>query len=149
MTRDDTETTQGREALFLGPDHCSPVARTDAPGVAEVGEPFAFRAAVAGHFPALPATPPPSGYVATPVRPREVRRRWAIQPGQRFGKLVAIDRAGSVVENERTRQIWRFACDCGRVIERRSDHVKPGTASHCGCSGSGWPFGVKRGRRAA
>lgn len=49
--------------------------------------------------------------------------------GRRFGRLVALDLA----RIERRRTIWRFACDCGRTVEKRAHHVRDGRTSSCGC----------------
>lgn len=51
--------------------------------------------------------------------------------GQRFGRLVAIERIGM---NDKGKSMWKLQCDCGNIIERPIDAI---TATHgvrsCGC----------------
>lgn len=49
--------------------------------------------------------------------------------GERYGRLVAIDRAMS----EGGRSMWRFQCDCGNEIVRRLEVVRVGDTRSCGC----------------
>ena len=56
-----------------------------------------------------------------------------IEKGQRFGRLVVIEKIGSRKYNGYSRSLWKCVCDCGqeRVFETRSL-----TSSHtrsCGC----------------
>jgi hypothetical protein len=58
-----------------------------------------------------------------------------ILDGQRFGRLVVIERSpstGSGREKYRTRHV--FQCDCGSVVITRMDAVKDGSTRSCGCS---------------
>ena len=50
--------------------------------------------------------------------------------GQRFGRLVAIQRVGS---NKQGLAVWQFQCDCGKVIEKVGREVWRGNTSSCGC----------------
>lgn len=49
--------------------------------------------------------------------------------GQRFGKLVAIARAGSVNRNA----AWECQCDCGITKTIQARHLKSGNTVSCGC----------------
>ncbi|KMO40978.1 hypothetical protein [Methylobacterium aquaticum] len=56
-------------------------------------------------------------------------RRPAIEPGQRFGRLVALER--SFVPGRHA--VWRFTCDCGNNCTARIEHVRAGRTTSCGC----------------
>lgn len=50
--------------------------------------------------------------------------------GQRFGRLLVRSRAvGSSTKNAR----WFCLCDCGNLIEARSQHLRDGAIRSCGC----------------
>lgn len=49
--------------------------------------------------------------------------------GQRFGKLVVIERA----ESRRGRACWKCQCDCGNIKEVCSMELKRGETLSCGC----------------
>lgn len=49
--------------------------------------------------------------------------------GQRFGKLVAVERVGS----SRYGAIWRCTCDCGGTVERAAALLRSKRAQACGC----------------
>lgn len=60
--------------------------------------------------------------------------------GQRFGRLVVLERSFDVPERHwrsedarfnRTR--WRCACDCGNVIRVDGQSLKRGKTRSCGC----------------
>jgi hypothetical protein len=58
-----------------------------------------------------------------PARPLELS-------GQRFGRLVAVERDGS----RRGRQFrWRCLCDCGRAHSVVGSDLKAGNVQSCGC----------------
>ena len=50
--------------------------------------------------------------------------------GQRFGKLVVIERAGSTSDGHAK---WKCKCDCGNFTEVRGDSLRNGSISSCGC----------------
>lgn len=50
--------------------------------------------------------------------------------GQRFGKLVVIERAG-VTDYRHT--IWKCQCDCGNITYGTYGHLVHGDKSSCGC----------------
>lgn len=50
--------------------------------------------------------------------------------GQRFGRLVVIERAGS---DKHRRATWRCQCDCGKVRVFYSCNLINGRAKSCGC----------------
>lgn len=49
--------------------------------------------------------------------------------GQRFGRLVVIDRSSQQAGNA----TWHCQCDCGTRVIARSDHLASGTTKSCGC----------------
>lgn len=53
---------------------------------------------------------------------------------QRFGSLVAMEPTGESSRNKQ--RIWRFRCDCGKIIERPISEVtkKTNPTRSCGCS---------------
>ena len=53
-----------------------------------------------------------------------------ITPGQRFGRLTAIECAGFT--SDRSRQ-WRMLCDCGKEIAVRLSNLNSGGTTSCGC----------------
>jgi hypothetical protein len=57
------------------------------------------------------------------------RRRLTPKPGDRFGKLVAVERTFS--PNHLT--YWIFRCDCGTTHTAQLDHVLTGHTASCGC----------------
>lgn len=50
--------------------------------------------------------------------------------GKKFGRLSAINRAGS---DSTGVAMWRFRCDCGNEIVARSNLVRRGHTQSCGC----------------
>lgn len=50
--------------------------------------------------------------------------------GQRFGRLVGIERRGST---ETGIAVWLFRCDCGKEVELPGSRVRMGGAQSCGC----------------
>ncbi len=52
--------------------------------------------------------------------------------GQRFGKLVVIDRAPS----SRRRANWNCLCDCGATRVARTANLRSSRTRSCGCAGS-------------
>lgn len=49
--------------------------------------------------------------------------------GQRFGRLVAVERA----PNHKKMTVWLCRCDCGRLTEVQSGHLRGGKIVSCGC----------------
>lgn len=49
--------------------------------------------------------------------------------GKRFGKLVALERAGS----KNKRALWKCVCDCGNAAEVTSSRLVSGSTRSCGC----------------
>lgn len=56
-----------------------------------------------------------------------------IQPGQRFGRLTAIEPAGYKHWRRERRPLWRFQCDCGNTIVTLRESVRAGNTRSCGC----------------
>lgn len=50
--------------------------------------------------------------------------------GQRFGRLVVIERTGS---NKQGDVMWRCKCDCGTIKEVTATHLRSGASKSCGC----------------
>jgi len=50
--------------------------------------------------------------------------------GQRFGKLVAIDRTNSRLNGL---SVWNCICDCGNSVSVRSSSLLDGNTRSCGC----------------
>ena len=50
--------------------------------------------------------------------------------GQRFGRLVVIERSGS---DKRGRATWLCKCDCGNITIAQSGHLTGGYTKSCGC----------------
>lgn len=53
--------------------------------------------------------------------------------GQRFGRLVVVERAGS---NERKHATWLCRCDCGKTITLLGYNLRSGNTNSCGCLNS-------------
>jgi hypothetical protein len=49
--------------------------------------------------------------------------------GQRFGKLVVIERA----KNRGKETFWKCKCDCGNIKDINASKLKNGTTKSCGC----------------
>lgn len=50
--------------------------------------------------------------------------------GQRFGKLIVIERVGKVGNGK---AIYKCVCDCGKEVIRRGDNLQTGDTKSCGC----------------
>lgn len=50
--------------------------------------------------------------------------------GCRFGRLIAIERAG---RDNRRNALWRCKCDCGKEIITRGSSLRAGVTQSCGC----------------
>ena len=50
--------------------------------------------------------------------------------GQRFGRLLVIERAGSAPDHHR---LWKCVCDCGKFTVVPSNSLKLGRTQSCGC----------------
>jgi hypothetical protein len=53
--------------------------------------------------------------------------------GQKFGRLTVMSRAPATAGNRGAR--WNCECECGNTTISRSDAIKNGRASSCGCLG--------------
>ena len=49
--------------------------------------------------------------------------------GQRFGKLIVIERA----PNQGRNTMWKCQCDCGSITTTRSDSLRSNMTRSCGC----------------
>ena len=59
--------------------------------------------------------------------------------GDRYGKLVVVQYGGKI----KNKHCWTCRCDCGGEITVRSDYLRRGQRSSCGCLGRG-KRGTKR-----
>lgn len=50
--------------------------------------------------------------------------------GQRFGKLLAVERIGS---SKHQRAVWSLRCDCGAVTTSEVQPLRSGAKQSCGC----------------
>jgi hypothetical protein len=57
----------------------------------------------------------------------------AMEPGARYGMLVAVQQVGHKVRGGHKRAIWLFRCDCGKEVTRTSDSIKESHMCSCGC----------------
>lgn len=56
-----------------------------------------------------------------------------ISPGQRFGRLVVIRKAGKANSHG---VLWECKCDCGKIKLTRSNYLTIGATTSCGCYAS-------------
>lgn len=55
--------------------------------------------------------------------------------GERFGALVVVGRAPSIISNGHTTTRWMCRCDCGTEKVISGKHLKSGKVISCGCIG--------------
>ena len=54
--------------------------------------------------------------------------------GQRFGRLIVIDRANNYISNKGQKHSqWNCKCDCGNIVTIRGTNLKSGKSMSCGC----------------
>lgn len=53
--------------------------------------------------------------------------------GRRFGKLLVIERAGTVTQGTARRALWRAQCDCGKQAVTDGYSLRSGRTKSCGC----------------
>jgi hypothetical protein len=54
--------------------------------------------------------------------------------GQQFGRLLVLERAGSIQDGPRsTSVLWLCRCDCGNLLKVRGSYLKLGHTKSCGC----------------
>lgn len=55
--------------------------------------------------------------------------------GHRFGSLVAISRGPSIRtgKDKKPKTTWNCKCDCGNQVTVRTNNLRSGTTSSCGC----------------
>lgn len=51
--------------------------------------------------------------------------------GQKFGKLLIIERAGSTSDGK---ALWKCQCDCGNIVIKSGDSLRNNNVQDCGCS---------------
>lgn len=52
--------------------------------------------------------------------------------GERFGKLIALEK----VQSKNNQTFWKCKCDCGNICEVRTNSLKTGHTTSCGCISS-------------
>lgn len=55
---------------------------------------------------------------------------------QSFGKLIVIERDLTKPTGKNCPAYWTCKCECGNIVSVRSDHLRDGTTSSCGCINS-------------
>lgn len=63
-------------------------------------------------------------------RLKEYREKNFNLTGKRFGKLVALERAGL---DKYQNSLWKCKCDCGNTITVRGENLTSGVTKSCGC----------------
>lgn len=69
----------------------------------------------------------------------KIKRKRGGQPldliGQRFGRLLVIERAEDHIDPKsgKHKTMWLCQCDCGNTYVTRGNSLKSGTAKSCGC----------------
>jgi len=53
--------------------------------------------------------------------------------GQRFGRLVVLERAADHISPSRPCVMWRCKCDCGAMVDVSSHSLISGDSHSCGC----------------
>lgn len=53
--------------------------------------------------------------------------------GQRFGRLVALERADDLVYSGKNFSAWRCQCDCGEIAVATTQNLRRGLNKSCGC----------------
>ena len=49
---------------------------------------------------------------------------------QRFGRLIALELSGKKIKRS---YVWKCQCDCGNIVEIKSDYLLNGDTKSCGC----------------
>lgn len=72
----------------------------------------------------------------------------AIDPGQRYGKLVVLERAGTYHYRSGSNAQWHCRCDCGKETVVHAKNLRSGNTRSCGCGQlDGWRRARERSRR--
>ncbi len=53
--------------------------------------------------------------------------------GQRFGRLIVVQYAGSMIRGGKSRSNWLCLCDCGKQRPIGTEYLRMGTSRSCGC----------------
>ena len=53
--------------------------------------------------------------------------------GQRFGRLVVVERLPNYVTKTGQEAVWKCQCDCGAFISARAGQLRGGHVRSCGC----------------
>lgn len=53
--------------------------------------------------------------------------------GQRFGRLVVLEKGPPRPSGKLSYVTWRCRCDCGSIVDVRGGHLKTGNTESCGC----------------
>ena len=63
---------------------------------------------------------------------KEIQTKYSDLIGQRFGKLIVIEKLGSIAEN-RSDIYWKCHCDCGNDTQVTTGNLIHGHIKGCGC----------------
>ena len=53
--------------------------------------------------------------------------------GQKFGRLLVLEKGPEYLSGGRKRFKWKCLCDCGNIYFTRGDALKNGSTKSCGC----------------
>ncbi len=55
--------------------------------------------------------------------------------GQRFERLLVLDRAPDYIDRQNGKRVvmWRCRCDCGEIVEVMGHNLRDGKTKSCGC----------------
>ena len=67
------------------------------------------------------------------VKHRESPSRFKVMTGERFGRLVVISEAPTVVHGGQIRRQFKCQCDCGAVTTVSLTHLRSSHTTSCGC----------------
>ena len=56
-----------------------------------------------------------------------------VMPGERQGRLTAVEFAGRFLIGKQPYDCWKFRCDCGTIVTVRPAYVRDGNTKSCGC----------------
>jgi hypothetical protein len=62
---------------------------------------------------------------------KEVAMKKKISIGDTFGSLVAVEK----FDTDKGMVVWHCRCECGQSALVRSDRLRNGERTHCGCRG--------------
>ena len=64
---------------------------------------------------------------------KKTPNNWKNISGERFGKLVAVERIGSIIRGGNYHALWLCKCDCGNTKKITHTDLMSGRVLSCGC----------------